>query len=110
MDALKMLGVRLALDDFGTGYSSLSYLKRFPLDRLKIDRSFVKDCPDNPDDVAIARAVIALARTLNLQVTAEGVENMAQADFFSRENCDVIQGHLICKPLPGDELLRLLCG
>jgi diguanylate cyclase (GGDEF)-like protein/PAS domain S-box-containing protein len=110
MDALKMTGVCLALDDFGTGYSSLSYLKRFPLDRLKIDRSFVKDCPDNPDDVAIARAIIALARTLNLQVTAEGVENLAQADFFSREKCDVIQGHLICKPMPGNDLLHLLCG
>jgi len=110
MDALKMIGVRLALDDFGTGYSSLSYLKRFPLDRLKIDRSFVKDCPDNPDDVAIARAVIALARSLNLQVTAEGVENMEQVDFFSKEKCDVIQGYFICKPMPRNELLRLLCG
>jgi diguanylate cyclase (GGDEF)-like protein/PAS domain S-box-containing protein len=109
MDALKMIGVRLALDDFGTGYSSLSYLKRFPLDRLKIDRTFVRDCPENPDDVAIARAVIALARSLNLQVTAEGVENLEQADFFSRENCDAIQGHLICEPLPGNELLRILC-
>jgi diguanylate cyclase (GGDEF)-like protein/PAS domain S-box-containing protein len=109
MDALKKIGVRLAIDDFGTGYSSLTYLKRFPLDRLKIDRSFVKDCPDNPDDVAIARAVIALARSLNLEVTAEGVENLQQADFFSRENCDVIQGNYICKPLPENELLRLLC-
>jgi diguanylate cyclase (GGDEF)-like protein/PAS domain S-box-containing protein len=110
MDALKMIGVRLALDDFGTGYSSLSYLKRFPLDRLKIDRSFVKDCPDNPDDVAIARAIIALARTLNLQVTAEGVENLEQADFFSREKCDVIQGHLIARPMPGKELMQFLCA
>ncbi len=110
MDALKMIGVRLALDDFGTGYSSLSYLKRFPLDRLKIDRSFVKDCPDNPDDVSIARAIIALARSMNLQVTAEGVENLEQADFFSREKCDVIQGNYIGKPMPGHELRKLLCG
>jgi diguanylate cyclase (GGDEF)-like protein/PAS domain S-box-containing protein len=108
MDALKIIGVRFALDDFGTGYSSLNYLKRFPLDRLKIDRSFVRDCPANLDDVAIARAVIALAHSLNLQVTAEGVETMEQADFFRREGCLVIQGHLIGKPMPGSELREVL--
>jgi diguanylate cyclase (GGDEF)-like protein/PAS domain S-box-containing protein len=110
MDAFKMLGVRLALDDFGTGYSSLSYLKRFPLDRLKIDRSFVRDCPASDDDVAIARAVIALARSLNLQVTAEGVETLDQADFFSREKCDVIQGNLIGRPVEGSEFLEIMTG
>lgn len=110
MDALKIIGVRIALDDFGTGYSSLNYLKRFPLDRLKIDRSFVRDCPSSLDDVAIARAVIALAHSLNLQVTAEGVETMEQADFFSREGCHVIQGNFIGKPMPGSELKQLLTG
>jgi diguanylate cyclase (GGDEF)-like protein/PAS domain S-box-containing protein len=108
MDAFKMLGVRLALDDFGTGYSSLSHLKRFPLDRLKIDRSFVRDCPDNLDDVAIALAIIALAHSLKLQVTAEGVETMDQADFFSRQGCNVIQGNLIGEPMSGSELRKLL--
>ena len=110
MNALKIIGVRFALDDFGTGYSSLNYLKRFPLDRLKIDRSFVRDCPANPDDVAIARAVIALAHSLNLQVTAEGVETMEQADFFSREGCHVLQGHLIAEPMSGSELKEVLTG
>lgn len=110
MEALKMIGVRLALDDFGTGYSSLSYLKRFPLDRLKIDRSFVRDCPANGDDVAIARAIIALARTLNLQVTAEGVETLEQADFFIREGCNVIQGNIVAQPIPGSDLMDLLMG
>jgi diguanylate cyclase (GGDEF)-like protein/PAS domain S-box-containing protein len=110
MEALKMIGVRLALDDFGTGYSSLSHLKRFPLDRLKIDRSFVRDCPANVDDVAIARAIIALARTLNLQVTAEGVETLEQADFLIREGCNAIQGNIVARPIPGSNLMSLLIG
>jgi diguanylate cyclase (GGDEF)-like protein/PAS domain S-box-containing protein len=99
LHALKRLGITLAIDDFGTGYSSLSYLKRLPIDRLKIDRSFVKDIPADRDDMAIAATIIAMAHNLDLQVIAEGVEQSAQVDFLRRHRCDEVQGYLFSKPV-----------
>jgi diguanylate cyclase (GGDEF)-like protein/PAS domain S-box-containing protein len=99
MDALHGLGVRLSLDDFGTGYSSLSHLKRFPLHTLKIDQSFVRDIDTDPDDRAIVQAIIQMARALDLQTVAEGVETDAQHQFLRREGCGTMQGYLFCRPM-----------
>jgi len=108
LKSLKAMGVRLAIDDFGTGFSSLSYLKRFPLDVLKIDRTFIKDITDDPDDAAITLATIEMAHTLKLQVIAEGVETEAQLDFLKKHGCDVYQGYLFSRPVPPEEIPELL--
>jgi diguanylate cyclase (GGDEF)-like protein len=104
LDKLRDAGVSLAMDDFGKGYSSLSYLKRLPLDTLKIDKSFVMDMENNKDDAAICAAIIAMAHNLDLKVIAEGVETQEQLKFLEGQGCDQIQGFLISKPLPPEEL------
>ncbi len=100
--------VHINVDDFGTGYSSLSYLKRFPIDALKLDKSFVDGLPHDEDDVAICRAVIALAHSLKLRVIAEGVENDEQLAFLRQNGCDVIQGYFVSRPLPADAFAQLV--
>jgi EAL domain-containing protein (putative c-di-GMP-specific phosphodiesterase class I) len=97
---LKSLGVRIALDDFGTGYSSMSYLQSFPFDKIKIDRSFISNLERNAQSKAIVRAIVGLARGLELPVTAEGVETRAQFELLERAGCDLVQGYLIGRPAP----------
>ena len=107
LESFNRLGIRIAIDDFGTGYSSLSYLKRLPVSTLKIDRSFIKDIPDDSEDSAIARAIIALGHSLGLSIVAEGVENKAQLNFIYQENCDLVQGFLKGKPVSPDQFEQL---
>jgi diguanylate cyclase (GGDEF)-like protein len=110
LTALKQLGVRIAMDDFGTGYSSLSYLRRFPFDRLKIDRSFIHDIDNEAKLGAIVKAAIAMGHALGIETTAEGVETREQADVLHRHGCDEMQGFYFGRPMPGDDFERLLCG
>ena len=105
---LRSLGVKLAIDDFGTGYSSLSYLKRFPVDFVKIDRSFIAELEQFGEDAAIVRAIIAMVHSLELQVVAEGVETQAQVDFLREQLCDEVQGYLISRPVPAAQFAELL--
>lgn len=102
------MGIELAIDDFGTGYSSLSYLKKLPLDKLKIDQSFVRDIPEDEDDVAITKAIIALGKSLNFKLIAEGVETQKQKDFMIDNGCDYMQGYFYSKPLPAEDVTQLL--
>ena len=110
LTAIKRLGVKLAIDDFGTGYSSMSLVKKFPIDVLKIDRSFVREITSDSEDKAIADAIIALGRALDLTIVAEGVETIEQEAFLRAHNCDEIQGFLISKPVPPDEFATLLAN
>ncbi|MEE2952947.1 MAG: EAL domain-containing protein [Pseudomonadota bacterium] len=105
---LKRLGVKIALDDFGTGYSSLSHLRRFPFDRVKIDQSFVRSIPSDPESVAIVQAIIMLAEKLKMAVTIEGVEEIAQHQFAVKEGCDQIQGYFLSRPVPQSDIRTLL--
>jgi EAL domain-containing protein (putative c-di-GMP-specific phosphodiesterase class I) len=102
--ALQALGVGVSIDDFGTGYSSLAYLKRYPIDKLKIDRSFVIDTPDSQDDVAIVTAIIQMGHSLQLRVVAEGVETPAQQALLQRLGCDLVQGYGLSRPLAADQV------
>ncbi|MGB7847595.1 MAG: EAL domain-containing protein [Candidatus Acidiferrum sp.] len=107
---LKAMGLKLAIDDFGTGYSSLSYLRQFPVSKLKIDRSFVKDVAENPDDAAITKAIISMAKSLHLKVIAEGVENESQLSLLRTHQCDEIQGYYFSKPLSPEDAADMLRG
>jgi EAL domain-containing protein (putative c-di-GMP-specific phosphodiesterase class I) len=104
---LKELGVSIAIDDFGTGYSSLTYLKHFPIDKVKIDQTFVRDIDNDPDDCAIVQAVIAMSHQLKLKVVAEGVFSQGQARFLRECHCDIAQGYLYGRPMPATEIAAL---
>jgi EAL domain-containing protein (putative c-di-GMP-specific phosphodiesterase class I) len=108
LDEIQDRGVRLAIDDFGTGYSSISLMKQFPIDTIKIDRSFVRDLAENAQDRAIATAIISMGKALGLTVVAEGVETTEQDAFLRGHSCDELQGFLFSKPVPADDVPALL--
>jgi diguanylate cyclase (GGDEF)-like protein len=108
LNQLNALGVRLSIDDFGTGYSSLSYLKKFKIDKLKIDQSFVRGLGSHPQDAAIITAIISMAKSLGFKTIAEGVETLEQLNFLIQHDCDEIQGYYFSKPLPSEEIAKLL--
>ncbi|NCO01453.1 MAG: EAL domain-containing protein [Epsilonproteobacteria bacterium] len=108
LNSVHNMGIKISVDDFGTGYSSLSYLKRLPIDTLKIDRSFVKDADHDEEDAAIVGVIIALAKSLNLNFIAEGVETQEQLDFLLSQGCYNIQGFFFSKPLPVDAFREFL--
>ncbi len=108
LQILKEMGISISMDDFGTGYSSLSYLTRFPLDSLKIDRAFVTNLPDDAEAVVIARAIVGMAKQLDLHIVAEGVETNEQVTFLHELGCQVGQGYLFSKPIPNSEFKRLI--
>src|SRR6185312_10086268 len=110
LKVLRSLGISIAIDDFGTGYSSLSYLRRLPIDKLKIDRSFVRDLPTSTTDESIVRAIVSLAHSVGLQVVAEGVETAEQLERIRALDCDQWQGYHCCQPQPAAELTERLAG
>jgi len=105
---IRQLGVRIAIDDFGIGFSSLSYISRFPVDWIKIDRSFIASCTNDPASLAVVRAIIAMAHSLDIHVTAEGVETLAQLSIVTDEACDAIQGYYYSRPAPFSDLPQMI--
>jgi diguanylate cyclase len=108
LEQLSAMGVLVSVDDFGTGYSSMSYLRRFPIDKLKIDRVFINEIVSRPEDASIVRAIVSLAHSLNLKAVAEGVETAAQLDFLNAVGCDEYQGYHFSHPLPAVDFERLI--
>ena len=104
---IKEMGVRLAIDDFGTGYSSLAQIKNFPIDTFKVDRSFIRNLPQDSEDKAITEAIIAMGKTLSLTVVAEGVETMEQENYLREQVCDEMQGFYFSKPVSADEFAEI---
>ena len=108
LTAIKQMGVRIAIDDFGVGYSSLAQIKRFPIDTLKVDRSFIRDLEGNAEDRAITEAIISMGKTLSLTVVAEGVETQEQQSFLLDHSCDAMQGFYFSKPIEPDQFAAFL--
>jgi EAL domain-containing protein (putative c-di-GMP-specific phosphodiesterase class I) len=108
LNELSQLGIKLSIDDFGTGHSSLSYLKKLPIDKLKIDQSFIRDIPTDTDDIEITKTIISMAKNLNLHVIAEGVETQEQLNFLLENDCNEIQGYFYHKPSPASEIEKRL--